>query len=78
MQIQYIIATSDVTDGGRGSNFPPGKLNVKTGPHFTYISVLSCCFFAFFGLFSNNLGFSTAIHNRIRHQFSSFFFLSVS
>ena len=41
-----------------------GKLNVKTGPHLTYISVVvflwfsvGCCSFAFFGLFSGDLGF---------------------
>jgi len=82
MQKQYIIA-SDVTDGSqRGEMPPPGNLNVKTGPAATLsdISVLvlvwvsvGCCFFAFFGLFSGDLGFSIVIHIQIHHHFSSFF-----
>jgi len=35
-----VRACSGVTDGGKGANFLPGKLNVKTGPRLAYISVL--------------------------------------
>jgi len=47
------LATSGVDDGGRGA-IVPGRLNVKTRPHFAYISVLAlfwisvgCCFLRF-------------------------------
>ena len=50
--------------GAEGRIAPPGKLNVNTGLHFPYISVLvffwfseGCCYFAFFGVFSGDLGF---------------------
>jgi len=60
---QYNIA-SGITDGGRGANCPPGKLNVKVVSHLTYILVLAffwfsvgCCFCVFFGLFSGDSRF---------------------
>jgi len=58
--------------GQRGEFPPPWQAKCeKRTPLNLYFS-LSCCFFAFFGLFSGNLGFSIAIHNRIHHQFSIF------
>ena len=55
---------SGVTDGGRGANRPPGKLNVKTGPppslYFGIHYSLVCSrllVFAFVGVFSGDFGF---------------------
>ena len=64
-----------VTDGGRGTNHPPGKLNVKNGPPlrlclglvFFWLSV-GCC-----GVFSGDLGFYFSHPHRIHQHFSSFF-----
>ena len=41
----------------------------KPGPRFAYISF----FFAFFGVFSSDLGFSIAIHNDPDSSFLKFF-----
>jgi len=47
---------SGMTGGGQGSELPPGKLHVKTGPQLSlYFGIsfsVGCCFFAFFGVFS--------------------------
>jgi len=55
---------SGVTErGARVRTVPPGKLNVKTDPQLTCISVFgillvfSRSFFAFFGVFSGYFGF---------------------
>jgi len=61
--------TSGVTDGGRGANLPPWKLNAKTGPSLRLYFV----FFAFFGVFSSDLGFSIAIHIDPDSSFLNFF-----
>ena len=57
---------SGVTDGGTGVDLPLGKLNVKTGPRHPLALYFGfnifwfsagCCFFAFFLVFSSDLGF---------------------
>jgi len=65
-----------------GSEPPPDKLNVKTGPHLRYtISRLgllfwlsvSCCFLRLSYCFPVISGFSIVIHIRIHYHFSTFF-----
>jgi len=59
------VCCSGVTDRREEGRFGfPGKLNVKPRPHLAYISALVgyCCIvflssFAFFGVFSVDLGF---------------------
>jgi len=61
----------------------PGKLNVKTGSHIAYISVLvffwfsvGCCFYCVFrSIFRWYRVLSIAIHIRILHHFSSFYWV---
>jgi len=50
-----LLAASDVTDGGRGTNFPPGKLHVKTEPTLGFHFGFSVRFFS--RVFSGDLGY---------------------
>jgi len=70
---------------GSEANHIPSKLNVKTWPlpslKFGFSFLLVCSrllFFAFFGVFFGDLGFNVAIHMRIHHHFSSFFWVLTS
>jgi len=73
------VCCSGETDGREEGRFDsPGQLNAQPGPHVAYISALvffnyfsvGCHLFAFFGVFSVDLGFKEPF---FFHHFSSFF-----